>query len=57
MYQNDHWNVAINSRYIQSGQKVISFGQKRHRKKKIREKNVFLFVFKTKKNVFLCFGL
>ena len=29
--------MAINSRYIQSGQKVIIFGQKRRRKKKIQK--------------------
>ena len=28
IYQNDCWNVAVNSRYLLSGQKAISFGQK-----------------------------
>ena len=28
-YKNDRWNVAVNSRYLPSVQKVISFGQKR----------------------------
>ena len=32
IYQNDRWNVAVNSRYIPSGQKASSFGQKRHQK-------------------------
>ena len=27
IYQNDRWNVVVNSRYIQSGQKTISFGK------------------------------
>ena len=29
IYQNDRWNVAINSHYLSFGQKNISFGQKR----------------------------
>ena len=28
IYQNDCWKVAVNSRYLPSGQKAISFGQK-----------------------------
>ena len=28
IYQNNRWNVAVNSRYLPSGQKAISFGQK-----------------------------
>ena len=28
IYQNDRWNVAVNSSYLPSGQKAISFGQK-----------------------------
>ena len=29
IYKNDRWNVAVNSRYLPSGQKTISFGQNR----------------------------
>ena len=29
IYKNDRWNVAVNSHYLPSGQKNISFGQKR----------------------------
>ena len=29
IYKNYRWNMAVNSRYIPSGQKTISFGQKR----------------------------
>ena len=29
IYKIDHWNVVVNSRYLPSGQKTISFGQKR----------------------------
>ena len=32
IYLNDRWNVAVNSRYLPSGQKTISFGQKRLQK-------------------------
>ena len=28
MYQNDRWNVAVNSYYHTFGQKTVSFGQK-----------------------------
>jgi len=53
--------VAINSRYIQSGQKVIIVGQKRRRKKKIQKNPkkmkkmkiflIFFFVYKTEKKL------
>ena len=26
--KNNHWNVAVNTRYLPSGQKTITFGQK-----------------------------
>ena len=29
IYKNDRWNVVVNSCYLPSGQKTISFGQKR----------------------------
>ena len=29
IYKNERWNLAVNSRYLPSGQKTISFGQKR----------------------------
>ena len=32
MYQNDRWNIAVNSRYLQSGQNNTSSGQKRPQK-------------------------
>ena len=28
IYKNYRWNVAVNSRYLPSGQKTTSFGQK-----------------------------
>ena len=34
IYQSNLWNVAVNSQYLPSGQKAISFGQKRPRKTK-----------------------
>ena len=34
MYQNDRWNMAINSHYLPSGQKAFSFGQKQPPPKK-----------------------
>ena len=50
IYKNVRWNVVVNSRYLSSGQKTFSFGQKLHRKKKIR-KNHFFFILKMKKNL------
>ena len=43
----------INARYLQSGQKNISFGQKRHQKKKNPKKfDLFLFLmFQMKKTI------
>ena len=38
--KNDRCNVAVNSRYLPSGQKAISFGQIRHPKKKNKEKKL-----------------
>ena len=47
--QKDRWNVAVNSRYLQSGQKTISFGQKQRPKKKIQNPpqnyHIFLYFF------------
>ena len=34
IYQNNCWNMAINLPNLQSGQKNINFGQKRHQRKK-----------------------
>ena len=47
--QDYHWNVVINSRYIQSAQKAISFGPKRQQEKKIQRYPYFLCLKWTKK--------
>ena len=45
LYQNDCWNVVINSRYLQAGQKPITFGHKQHlKKKKSNRKNRKFFL-------------
>merc|ERR1712127_647132 len=38
LYKNDRWNVAVNSRYLPSGQKTIIFGQKQPQQTKLLRK-------------------
>ena len=56
MYQTYHWNMAVKSSYIQTGPKIISFGQKRPQKKKKKSKTnilLYFFMFQIKKRVYI----